>query len=209
MFASGLSLARNCHARRHLGLDANAESRRHWFRQRFSLGPDVLSRSDGLRKKREDVVLDPLLRAGASSCARNGRNHRDRADRDARRSASRRRDSCITTLPEDSALIIAPSNAIHVLHALCDRRRSSPGADAPRCAGPYLCASRALRALQSSSYLGALDRADILPGDTSASPRSHQQAPPARLLLRTPVQLLVRPPGVLPRFSALSIKNIP
>jgi hypothetical protein len=78
-----------------------------------------------MKKRAKKSFLDPL-RAGGSSCALvNGRNHRVIAHTvmPAFDSASRRRGLLHhDSLPEDSALIIAPSNAIHTVLPLCDRR---------------------------------------------------------------------------------------
>jgi len=128
-----------------------------------------------MKRRAKTSFLDPLLRGGGSSCALvNGRNHRVLAHTvmPAFDSASRRRGLLHhDSLPEDSALIIAPSNAIHTFFM----RFAIDVAFVSR-NGRVLKVRRALRSWRIAAALrafavielpvGALDRADILPGDT-------------------------------------------
>jgi uncharacterized protein len=119
--------------------------------------------------------LDPLLRRDAPALALvNGRNERilARTLTTAFDSASRRRGLLKhDSLPADSALIIAPTNAIHTFFMrfaidVAFVRRDGRVVKLRRALRPWRIAA-ALRGFAVVELpAGALDRAEILPGDT-------------------------------------------
>ncbi len=119
--------------------------------------------------------LDPLLKRSESTFAlANSRNNRIVArtltpafDSESRRRGLLKQDS----MPEDSALIIAPSNAIHTFFMrfaidVAFVARSGRVVKVRRAVPPWRMAA-ALRAYAVIEMpVGAIDRADVLPGDT-------------------------------------------
>jgi uncharacterized membrane protein (UPF0127 family) len=128
-----------------------------------------------MKRRSKQSFLDPLLRAGRPPCSLvNGRNDRviARTVTPAFDSASRRRGLLRQDfMPEDSALIIAPSNAIHTFFM----RFAIDVAFVCR-AGRVLKLRRALPPWRVAAAfgafavielpVGALDRSGVLPGDT-------------------------------------------